>query len=153
MTSVTPVTQPMSVPLVEPSPILLVVSRFRVPVADRSGFDRDARVALALLAAQPGCLAASLGQSTDEADLVVLRTEWAGVGAYRRGLSSFDVKVGAVPLLSLAIDEPSAYELVVTADADGVREERSGLAADALVVRLGEASEPAVDAVGDGGRS
>ena len=64
------------------------------------------------LAAQPGCLAAAIGQSTDDPDLIVVRTEWAGVGAYRRALSAFDVKVNAVPLLSAAIDEPSAYELV-----------------------------------------
>lgn len=134
------------------SPILLVVSRFRVEAADRAGFDADARAALTLLAAQPGCLAAGIGQSTDEADLVVLRTEWAGVGAYRRALSAFDVKVGAVPLLSRAVDEPSAYELVATVDAGGIREEAAGLAADAQAVRLGEAAGPSVDAVGGGSR-
>ena len=37
-------------------------------------------------------------------------TRWRDVGSYRRALSSYDVKVGAVPLLSRAIDEPSAYE-------------------------------------------
>ena len=37
-------------------------------------------------------------------------TRWKDVGSYRRALSSYDVKVGAVPLLSRAIDEPSAYE-------------------------------------------
>lgn len=132
----------------EPSPILLVVSRFRVPGADRADFERDARTALTLLAAQPGCRAAGLGQSTDDPDLLVLRTEWDGVGAYRRALSTYDVKVGAIPLLSLAIDEPSAYEVVVTADGGGIRAQRSGLAADAQVVRLGEAAGPAVGTVG-----
>jgi hypothetical protein len=42
----------------------------------------------------------------------VLTTEWENVGAYRRALSSYEVKVGAVALLSTAIDEPSAYEVV-----------------------------------------
>ena len=40
----------------------------------------------------------------------MLVTRWQDVGSYRRALSSYDVKVGAVPLLSRAIDEPSAYE-------------------------------------------
>ncbi|MGH8965474.1 MAG: antibiotic biosynthesis monooxygenase, partial [Actinomycetes bacterium] len=44
--------------------------------------------------------------------LWVLQTRWENVGSYRRALSSYDVKVGAVPLLSRAVDEPSAYELV-----------------------------------------
>jgi hypothetical protein len=34
------------------------------------------------------------------------------VGSYRRALSSYDVKVTAVPLLSLAYDEPSAFEVM-----------------------------------------
>ena len=40
----------------------------------------------------------------------MLVTTWEHVGAYRRALSSYDVKLHAVPLLSRAIDEPSAYE-------------------------------------------
>ena len=42
----------------------------------------------------------------------MLVTTWENVGAYRRALSSYDVKLHAVPLLSRAIDEPSAYEVV-----------------------------------------
>lgn len=145
MPRVTKVTQPTAVP--SPTPALLVVSRFRVPDGQRASFDANARTALSVLVAQPGCVAAGLGQSTDEPDLLVLRTEWTGVGAYRRALSAYDVKVGAVPLLSLAIDEPSAYEVVVAAGADGLVEFDSGLAADAKVVRLGEAAAGAVASV------
>jgi hypothetical protein len=36
--------------------------------------------------------------------------EWENVGSYRRALSPYEVKLTAVPLLSLAIDEPTAYE-------------------------------------------
>ena len=39
-------------------------------------------------------------------------TTWEHVGAYRRALSAYDVKLHAVPLLSRALDEPSAYEMV-----------------------------------------
>ena len=107
----------------------------------------DAARALEALAAQPGCLAASIGQSTDESGLIVIRTEWAGVGAYRRALSAFDVKVNAIPLLSAAIDEPSAYELVHHWTPAGLTLAPSGLAADAGAVGLGQAAAPSVPPV------
>jgi quinol monooxygenase YgiN len=126
-----------------PAP-LLVVSRFRVPEHDRAAFLADAATALDVLAAQAGCLGASLGQSTDEAGLLVIRTEWEGVGAYRRALSSFDVKVHGVPLLSRAIDEPSAYELFRHWTPEGLRHSDTGLAADAGTIGLGSAAAPSV---------
>ena len=39
-------------------------------------------------------------------------TTWEGPGAYRRALSSYDVKLRAVPVLGRALDEPGAYEVV-----------------------------------------
>ena len=42
----------------------------------------------------------------------MLQTLWAGPGAYRRALSSYDVKLHAVPVLGRAVDEPGAYEIV-----------------------------------------
>jgi quinol monooxygenase YgiN len=126
---------------------LLVVSRFRVAEPDRDAFHAAAAAALAALTGQPGCRVASLGQSTDDPGLLVIRTEWDGVGAYRRALSAFDVKVHAIPLLSSAVDEPSAYELVRTWTPLGVTVAPSGLAADAGGVSLGDASGPAVEAV------
>jgi hypothetical protein len=128
-------------------PALLVLSRFRVAAEARSAFLVDVTAAVDVLATQPGCLAASVGQSTDEADLLVVRTEWVGVGAYRRALSSLDVKMLAVPILSAALDEPSAYELIRTWTPDGMVSVASGLAADAGEVGLGEAAGPDVRAV------
>jgi len=49
-----------------------------------------------------------------------------------------------VPLLSTAIDEPSAYEVVRHVDAAGVHEAVSGLAADAGEVGLGSAAAATV---------
>jgi quinol monooxygenase YgiN len=123
---------------------LVVVSRFRVDAPSRAGFLAAADEALTVLASRPGCLAATLGQSTDDPELLLVRTEWEGIGAYRRALSSFDVKVSAVPLLSLAIDEPSAYESVRVWDGTALRRAESHLAADAGDVRLGTASGPDV---------
>ena len=49
----------------------------------------------------------------------MLITEWASVGAYRRALSSYDVKVHATPLLAQSLDEPSAYEPLAEVTPDG----------------------------------
>lgn len=91
---------------------MLVISRFRVSEAEGDVFRSDLDQARALLAARPGYVAGHLGRNVDDPELWVLQTEWENVGAYRRALSSYDVKLGAIPLLSKAIDEPSAYEAV-----------------------------------------
>ena len=65
-----------------------------------------------MLAAQRGYVDGTLGRNLDEPDLWVLTTRWESVGAYRRALSTYDVKLSAVPTLSRALDEPSAYEVV-----------------------------------------
>jgi hypothetical protein len=91
---------------------LVVVSRFRVEEPDAEAFRADAQVALAALAERPGYVAGHVGRNVDDPGLWVLTTTWDNVGGYRRALSAFDVKLSAVPLLSRAIDEPSAYESV-----------------------------------------
>ena len=53
-----------------------------------------------------------MGRNLDDPTLWVLTTRWEHVGAYRRALSAYEVKLQAVPLLSRAVDEPSAYEVV-----------------------------------------
>ena len=89
---------------------MLVVNRFRVPGDDSVRFRDDLDAALALLAASAGYVDGGAGRNVDDPELWVLVTRWADVGSYRRALSSYDVKLGAVPLLSRAIDEPSAFE-------------------------------------------
>ena len=91
---------------------MLVVNRFRVPGVFVAGFREQLESAHQLLAACPGYLRGEIGRNVDDPELWVLTTRWQNVGAYRRALSSYDVKVGAVPLLSRALDEPSAYEVV-----------------------------------------
>jgi quinol monooxygenase YgiN len=91
---------------------VLVVSRFRVPEADGEGFRAELAAAHEVLAARPGYVEGSIGRNLDDPTLWVLVTRWENVGAYRRALSSYEVKLNAVPLLSRALDEPSAYEVV-----------------------------------------
>ena len=91
---------------------MLVVSRFRVPVEDGEAFRRELQQALDALSERPGHLGGTVGRNVDDPTLWVLTTTWEHVGAYRRALSAYDVKLRAVPLLSRALDEPSAYEVV-----------------------------------------
>lgn len=87
-----------------------MLSRFRVPATDAEGFMAQARAAVAVLAGRPGFLSADLGQNLDEPALFTLTTRWRDVGSYRRALSGYEAKTVVVPLLSHALDEPSAYE-------------------------------------------
>jgi len=90
---------------------VLVVHRFRVP-DDAAEFRADLDRALATLAACPGHVDGRIGRNVDEPDLWVLVTTWENPGAYRRALSSYDVKLHAVAVLGRAVDEPGAYEIV-----------------------------------------
>jgi hypothetical protein len=91
---------------------VLVVNRFRVPGEAADAFRSDLERALATLAACPGYHDGRIGRNVDEPTLWVLVTTWEGPGTYRRALSSYDVKLHAVPVLGRAVDEPGAYEVV-----------------------------------------
>ena len=93
---------------------MLVMTRFVVEEDD--GFAGRAHAALAALAACPGYLRGRLGRAFDDPSHWSIVTEWASVGAYRRALSNFDVKVHATPLLSESLDEPSAFETLASAE-------------------------------------
>lgn len=93
-------------------PSMLVVTRFRVAESEGERFRAEVGQALTALAERPGYVDGTLGHNVDDPGLWVLMTRWESVGSYRRALSSYDVKVAAVPLLSRALDEPSAYQIV-----------------------------------------
>ena len=90
--------------------LVLVVNRFQVPEDDAEAFRADLESALAVLSEQVGYAEGQLGRNVDDPTLWTMVTTWKDVGSYRRALSRYDVKMGAVQLLSTAIDEPSAYE-------------------------------------------
>ena len=55
-------------------------------------------------------------RAVDDPTLWTLTTSWESVGAYRRALSNADVKLRAVPLMYRCVDEPTAFEDLVTWD-------------------------------------
>ena len=68
-----------------------------------------ARAAESFLAGRPGCRSAELVQNLDDPDLWAIVSHWENVGSYRRAFNGYDAKVVLVPLLSEAVDEPTAY--------------------------------------------
>jgi quinol monooxygenase YgiN len=132
---------------------VLVLSRFVLDGAsegDAEGLVEEARAALAAFADRPGFVRGRLGRATDDPRTWVLVTEWDGVGSYRRSLSSYDVRVHAAPLLARAEPEAGAYEVLLATDTAGApTRARSGRAADADRVRVGEAAGPDVPVEGE----
>ena len=123
---------------------MLVVSRFEVADVGAAGFLDQARAALRAFAARPGYVRGRVGRAADDPSAWVLVTEWEGVGAYRRSLGAYDVKVDAAPLLARSVDAPSAFEVLVADDSDEVETVLpSRRAADASTVSLGSAAGPA----------
>jgi quinol monooxygenase YgiN len=99
---------------------VLVVSRFTVPAAEGERFAELARAALAALADRPGFRRGHAGPAVDDPAEWVLVSEWDGVGAYRRALGTYEVKLAATPLLAQARDEAGAFEELVTAEPGAV---------------------------------
>lgn len=117
---------------------MLVVTRFDVPEGGAADFLPRAQAALAAFAARPGYLRGRVGRAADDPTAWVLTTEWEGVGAYRRSLGAYDVKVDAAPLLALGRDEPNAFEVLVSDE--GVAPSRR--AVDAGTSAVGQSAGP-----------
>lgn len=98
---------------------MLVLNRFVVPPDTQDGFLTRAYAALTALAASTGYVSGRLARALDDPAHWTLLTEWESVGAYRRALGGFDVKVNATPLLAESIDEPSAFETLASASPGG----------------------------------
>jgi quinol monooxygenase YgiN len=89
---------------------MIVLSRFRVDAAAEVTFREQADAAIAVLRRRDGLLSLDFGRNLDDPELWTITTRWVDVGSYRRALSGIESKSVVVPLLSLAVDEPSAYE-------------------------------------------
>jgi hypothetical protein len=102
---------------------MLAISRFRYE-GDAATAEADLATCLDGLGRCAGFLGGSVGRAMDDESLWVLETRWESVGSYRRALSSYQIKLAVVPLLSRAVDEPSAYEIVVGDGATPLNESR-----------------------------
>jgi hypothetical protein len=110
---------------------VLVVNRFQVAEQEGERFLADAGRAMLALAGCRGYRSGRVGRAVEDPLVWIIQTEWDGVGAYRRALSTYDVKVEAAPLLGLAMDEVSAYEVLLADGLGSVGEGSSARAADA----------------------
>lgn len=95
---------------------MLVVTRYEVPDDELDRFRELAGPAVEALAARVGCEQVRFGRNVDQPGLWVLASSWRTVGDYRRALSHPQVKIHAVPLMYRCLDEPSAYEDLLTWD-------------------------------------
>ena len=92
---------------------MLVISRFRYDQDLAVRAESELGSCLRQLADRPGFVTGCVGRALDDPAIWLLTTTWEHVGAYRRALSAYEIKVHVVPLLAYAVDEPSAYEIIV----------------------------------------
>ncbi len=98
---------------------MIVATRLRVPEPGADAWRTCAEDLMTLFATLPGFVGGHLCRAPDEPELWLLVTHWAGVGAYRRALSSYDVKMTAPAVMAHAVPEPSAFEVLATATGVG----------------------------------
>lgn len=95
--------------------------RYRLPVADAAGFERDYLTAAAHLAASPYCLGYELTRCVDEAGIYVLRIRWTSAQDHMQGFRhspQFPPFFAAIRPYVDRIDEMRHYEMTaVTSEA------------------------------------
>jgi hypothetical protein len=89
---------------------MIVVTRFEVAEHDTEAFVEQAEAAIAVLRRREGLRSLDFARNLDEPDLWTITSRWVDVGSYRRALSGIESRSVVVPLLSRAVDEPTAYE-------------------------------------------
>lgn len=89
---------------------LVSVSRYRMPPT-ATDWPAPLRRALTAFADCTGYRDGVIGRNTDDPDLWTLVLTFDSPATYRRALSSYQVKLHAVPTMYQALDEPTAYEV------------------------------------------
>jgi hypothetical protein len=89
---------------------VIVITRFEVPEGETEEFVARAEAAIAVLRRREGLRSLDFGRNLDEPHLWTITARWEDVGSYRRALSGIESRSVVVPLLSRAVDEPTAYE-------------------------------------------
>jgi hypothetical protein len=89
-----------------------------------------ARTAVESMSRCQGHLFTSVGRALDDPELWLITSVWDSVGAYRRALSSYDVKVAASSLLASAVDDVNVFETLLEVSQNGTVEGTSSLSED-----------------------
>lgn len=106
-----------------------VVTRHRP--SEPEVFRAQAAEALTVLARQPGFVGGEVARSPDEVSVWLFTTRWQDVGSLRRGMGGYAAKVALAAVMASAADEPSVFEVLVEADANGISSASSDVAAAA----------------------
>jgi hypothetical protein len=117
-----------------------VVLRFNVGQKPPQVWLAEAEKVIELFSRQPGFIAAKASLSLDEDHLAMLYLEFENVGAYRRALSAYDIKLEATLFLSNALDEPSAYEVLLQKRDGVVQKYESEKTSSSLEIALGDSA-------------
>ena len=89
---------------------MLVITRHRPGAGqDVPALTEQGSQALAALKERPGFVRGWCAVAADEPDLVLLASEWADVGSWRRAMSPVDVRMVVLPFMTSAVDEPTAF--------------------------------------------
>jgi len=93
---------------------MLAVNRLRALGSPDEQVSAELVELIGVLATQPGFRYARAGRCLDEPDVWILLSEWNSVGTYRRAMSSHAVKTSGYPVFIRIVDEPGAFELVLS---------------------------------------
>lgn len=115
---------------IAPNPIA-VIAQLVVPAAERARFEQGCERMVELCAESPGFLSSELGQSTDSLEDFTLIHRWANVGAYRKFLSRYEIKLEVIPFLSTFTKDSVTVEIIMDSQSDRVESGTSSLALDA----------------------
>lgn len=110
---------------------MLVILRYSAPERRDSALPGLLDAALTAISGQAGHLRGWVGRSPDDPGHWLLASEWAEVGAMRRGLGSFDVKIALGPLQAFADQGSGVFEVLRYCDDLGTSVTPSSRATDA----------------------
>jgi quinol monooxygenase YgiN len=114
-----------------PANTVAVVSQLVVAADKRDAFDQGFDRMSELLTQSQGFVSSELGQSTDSLEDLTLIQRWADVGAYRKFLSRYEVKLDVIPFLSTFTKDSVTVEIISDSQSSNVASGTSSLAADA----------------------
>ena len=110
---------------------IAVVAQLVVPAAARAQFEQGSERMMELCAQSPGFLSSELGQSTDSLEDYTVIHRWADVGAYRKFLSRYEVKLEVIPFLSTFTKDSVTVEIIWDSQSGRGESGTSSLARDA----------------------